>query len=47
MAGTGGSLQKSEKGGLYGAMDLASVWLERALEEHAAGGKGEQAKAEQ
>ena len=40
-------LKKSEKEGLYVAMDLASVWLERALEEYAAGGQGAQAKAEQ
>ena len=32
-------LKKSEKEGLYVAMDLASVWLERALEEHRAAGE--------
>ncbi len=30
-------LKKSEKEGLYVAMDLASIWLERALEEYAEG----------
>ena len=40
-------LKKSEKEGLYVAMDMASVWQERALEEYAGGGQGAQAKAEQ
>lgn len=27
-------IKKSEKNGLYPAMDIASIWLERALREH-------------
>ena len=37
-------LKKSEKEGLYVAMDLASVWLERALEEHRESGRAQMEK---